>query len=756
MRARPPAVVPGRASERARVALWARHVGFGSLLVLGWFVGVMGSEPLWLIAGVYGLSATVARPTFHRLLGGPDLQNLRNSRLAVMTLVIVALVYVTGYGPALLLLWVSNYPRFTAWGVADPDGRISWRWCIAGVVTGQVLIATGVLESYVPQPAVHVLATLVVVLVARMRKNVEHLDAEVAAKSAQVLDELRKREDTVRLTQALIGHSADVLLLFDAHGRATWVSDSIEDVLGFTPEERLGQQGIDEVHPDDREHVLRAVARAVEHPGELVRHEVRMLHADGSYRWHAAQVRNLLDDPGVGSLVVAHHDITDRKQLEQRLTHQAFHDSLTGLPNRTPFFDSITAELAADDGRRTAVVVVDLDDFKDINDTLGHQVGDELLRQVAQVLLGCLRGSDQVARLGGDEFALLLTHVDDPVTGPVAVAERVLERLRSGLPSAVSATASIGIATTEDGARDCRELMNQADLAMYAAKQRGKGRVAMFEPSLSVDHSARLELADDLARAVATGEGLHVAYQPVVDLRTGRIKGVEALARWRHPVSGDIPPGRFIPVAEANGMVVPLGLLVLHDACRAAVAWRALRPDLASFTVSVNLSARQLESPSLLADVEDALRSSGLPPANLQLEVTETVLVEDAEAGARVLRDLKALGVSLALDDFGTGYSSLRYLNQFPLDVIKIDRSFVSDVHVDEQRTLIVETVLALAHGMGMGTIAEGIEQPGERDHLLRLGCQGGQGYLFARPQPPAAITELLANDLLSVGWSGD
>jgi predicted signal transduction protein with EAL and GGDEF domain len=367
-----------------------------------------------------------------------------------------------------------------------------------------------------------------------------------------------------------------------------------------------------------------------------------------------------------------------------------------------------------------------------------------MLRRVAEVLLDAVRDTDTVARLGGDEFALLLPDVAGPEV-PVAVAERVLRVLGEGFPGALTTSASIGIAVSVDGAKGIEQLMSQADLAMYAAKQRGKSRFAVYEPSLGVAHHARLELAEDLGRALSTEDELHVAYQPVVDLHSGRVKGVEALARWRHPIDGELPPSTFIPLAEANGMVVPLGLRVLNEACRAAAGWRTGRPELADFTVSVNLSARQLESVTLLEDVDAALAASGLPAANLQLEVTETVLVEDAASAARVMHALKSRGVRLALDDFGTGYSSLRYLNQFPLDVIKIDRSFVSDVHHAGPRGLIVETVLNLAHGLGLTTIAEGIEQPEERDYLIGLGCQEGQGFLFARPQSAAALELLLA-----------
>jgi diguanylate cyclase (GGDEF)-like protein len=473
------------------------------------------------------------------------------------------------------------------------------------------------------------------------------------------------------------------------------------------------------------------------------------------------------------------HDITERKALEARLSHQAFHDPLTGLANRARLRERVEAALARDaTGPNVAVLYVDLDDFKRVNDSLGHAAGDRLLAEVAGRLLHATRGCDTVARLGGDEFAVLLERVRGGEDARV-VAARVGAALRA--PFAVENTevvvgASVGIARVADlAAPDAGPggapggapapdpaaaadlLLRGADVAMYAAKRAGKGRFAVYDRGMNADAFARLELEADLRRAVAPGDGAHAAgeelrvhYQPIVELATGRPVGAEALVRWQHPRRGLIAPGAFVPLAEETGLVVPLGWHVLAAACAEAAGWPARGG--AGPTLTVNVSARQLVEPGFVDAVSEVLARSGLAPARLLLELTESVLAQHDGPTLATLRGLKALGVRLGIDDFGTGYSSLRYLQRFPVDVLKVDRSFVAGLGgaaapagEAAASVALAHAVIALGRTLSLRTVAEGVETEAQRARLCELGCEFGQGYLFARPVPADELRALFA-----------
>jgi diguanylate cyclase (GGDEF)-like protein/PAS domain S-box-containing protein len=467
--------------------------------------------------------------------------------------------------------------------------------------------------------------------------------------------------------------------------------------------------------------------------------------AAGEERIFEAAATDLTSDPAVGGVVVVLRDATDRARFEAELRRRALHDPLTGLANRTLVLDRARQLLAA--ARRSrkpvAALFVDLDNFKVINDSLGHSAGDELLRAVGDRLQRAVREADTVGRLGGDEFVILIAG-EDAGLAPERVAERVRDVLRppfevAGRPHALQA--SVGVAVRDGGSAD--DLLREADISMYRAKSHGKDRVVVFQPQMERMARARLELETDLRAALAAeveGDGeqglgpaaeLALAYQPAVDLRTLQVTGLEALIRWTHPRRGPIPPAAFIPLAEEIGVIGDLGRWVLRQACRAAAGWQDRSPGLA---VSVNVSGQQLDSGALLGDVRDALQASGLPPGCLVLEITETALMREPGVAARSVRALKALGVRVAIDDFGTGYSSLSYLRQFPVDVLKIDRSFIREVQDSGEAVAVVQTLVQLGKALDLEVVAEGVEIEDQLSALQRQRCDMAQGYLFARP----------------------
>jgi diguanylate cyclase (GGDEF)-like protein len=445
------------------------------------------------------------------------------------------------------------------------------------------------------------------------------------------------------------------------------------------------------------------------------------------------------------SLALNHAHALDEAQ------HEAFHDGLTGLPNRSLFIDRLghAVDRSARSGAPVGVLFCDLDGFKTVNDSLGHSAGDRLLVSVAGRLRDCLRPADTVARLGGDDFAVLLEEMRG--AGDAArAAQRILNALEAPFQLAareVYVTVSIGIAT---GTADADNLLRDADLAMYRAKSEGKGRYAVYEPTLHSAIVERLELEVDLRRAIERGE-LELAYQPIFSLRTGAVAGLEALARWRHPTRGVIPPGRFIPLAEESGDIRALGAWVLREACQRAALWRARYPGFPGLQVSVNISGVQLREPGLVDEVAAALADAQLEPAGLALEITETALMEEVETASRRLEELKGLGIEIAVDDFGTGYSSLKYLQRFPLDSLKIERAFVDPVGRSDEEPALLRAIVDLAEIFGLRPIAEGIERSDQPQRLLELGCDLGQGHLLAEPLGAADADALL----LQVGLLG-
>ena len=576
-----------------------------------------------------------------------------------------------------------------------------------------------------------------------------------AAHEQVLTDGLRKSEERFR---SLVRNSSDGILIARDDSTITYESPGVERVLGYAPEARIGTPAFELVHEDDLSGIRRLFGDVARNPDMEATAEFRARHADGSWRVIEAVAKNLLDDPAIGGIVVNYRDVTDRRSLEQQLRHQAFHDSLTGLPNRALFLDRLAHAVART--RRghapLAVVFIDLDDFKAVNDSLGHAAGDELLVAVAGRIRMTVREADTPARMGGDEFAILL---EDAPTVDAAreSAGRVLEALRLPfrLPSQdVAIRASVGIAMYASPEQSADELLRNADISMYSAKAQGKDRLVVYESAVHDAEIWRLQLRTDLQLALEREE-FALVYQPVVDLETNEIIGVEALLRWLHPRRGLVGPTEFVPIAEETGLIVPIGRWVLERACLQAREWRGARGG-RGLDLSVNLSGRQIEDPNIVEDVRRALEKADLEPRRLTLELTESILMHDAERTIETLGRLRGLGVRLAIDDFGTGYSSLSYLRQLPVDALKIDRSFVAVVDAGPDEAALVRSIVSLAQSLRLETVAEGIEQPGQLAELRSIGTRLGQGYFFARPLDPSAISELVEGGAVAgAGVSG-
>lgn len=545
--------------------------------------------------------------------------------------------------------------------------------------------------------------------------------------------------------RALVQNSTDVVGVLDREGRFTYLSPAILTTLGYRPEELLGQTMFDLL--DEPE----ARAEEYERLWETAQFSQRRLELripDRYERMHTLDVTltDLRTEPAVGGVVINARDVSDNKELERSLRHQALHDTLTGLPNREAFANAVGEALnrpLRTDG--VSVVVIDLDDFKTINDSLGHDVGDQVLVIVAERIRNCLRLSDVAARLGADAFAVLL----DPTGGEDeagAICERILASLNEAIVIVgrrLALSASAGIALGDGEQRSSQVVIRNADMAMHTAKSQGKGRFAVFREQMHQSAAERMELHAALVRGIERKEFV-LYYQPIVGMDGQSLHGAEALIRWRHTERGVLAPGSFIGLAEESGLIVPLGAWVIDESVRQLGVW--LRRGLIShdFTLDVNLSPLQLREPAIVEMVADALDRHDVPPENLVIEITESLLVEDGSGCRDHLAELRSLGIKMAVDDFGTGYSSLSYIERFPIDVIKIDRSFVQGLGADDRDTTVVRAILDIARQIGATTVAEGIEESTELAALEALGCDLGQGYLFSRPVPAAEFVGLI------------
>lgn len=625
--------------------------------------------------------------------------------------------------------------RLAASAVTDPADAAQLRSAVHQLATDlderQRTVATEARLSYAALLVVASLGWMVWFrrLVGRHRE----LQRQVTAQQA--------RSDGEQRLAALVRNATDVVAVCDADATISFATPSSQALLGVADRALIGTSFTELVHPGDLDVFLQRLAS----PGLGVDEHIqlRILHADGRILFMEGTLSNLLGDPAVDGLVLTLRDITARRELEERLSFQAFHDGLTGMANRQLFSDRLQHALIRRSGPASPLVVLfcDLDDFKSINDGVGHGVGDQVLIEVGTRLRSVVRAGDTAARLGGDEFAILM----DSAT--IESAHEVAQRVQAALAPpilvgdrSVTVRASIGLAQAVPGEMNAEEALRNADVVMYLAKDRGQSGIAVYESRMHTEALERLALRADMQRALTRAE-LVLHYQPTIDLRTGAVQGFEALVRWQHPARGLMSPAMFIPMAEETGLILPLGAWVLHAACEAAADMQ--RPG-STPAISVNVSAQQLSQAGFVDGVLAALADTGLPSDRLTLEITETVILRDLDTVAPRLAALRKVGVKVAIDDFGTGYSSLAYLSSLPVDVLKVDKSFIDNVTGDTQAASLAEAIIALSHKMHFTTVAEGVERPEQAAWLRKARCTYGQGYLWSRPVDLAAARAML------------
>jgi PAS domain S-box-containing protein len=650
--------------------------------------------------------------------------------------------------------------------IQQMEGREWWLWGFAVAVT--LVLTFGILSLTFPdnhlgadsfyslslREWVRGLAALV--LLFDVYTIYQHLQIQ------RIRRQLAQRD---RLFQLITENAADMIAVVDSRGQRLYNSPAYQKILGYSQEELAATSSITQVHPDDRARVLLAAEKArLTGRGERLEYQIR--HKDGSWRILESTASAIRSANGnIEGLVIVNRDITERKRAENLLAYHAFYDGLTNLPNRALLLDRLQRAIAIA-GRHAdfkfAVLFIDIDEFKVFNDSLGRTAGDGLLVQVAQRLTACLRGVDVIsrprvgtdapppegestlARPGGDEFAVLAEELHDP-SDAIRMSERIQERL--SVPFNVNGhqvviTASIGIALSSDLATEAQDVLRDAEIAMYRAKQAGKARYEVFDTAMYASAIKRLQLETDLRKGLEMNE-FRVYYQPIVSLGSGQIVGAEALTRWQRP-EGIVMPAEFISVADEIGIILPINRQLLQEACRQLRSWQKLFPSDPPLTLSANIAPRQFEEPGLSAQMGEILQQSGVDPNCVDLEITENIAMGDAEKSGVVLSELKALGVRLSIDDFGTGYSSLSRLRRFPIDTLKIDRAFISNMHGDGETYEIVRAIVMLAHNLGLKVVAEGVENLKEVEILQKLGCELAQGYFFSRPVSAEAFEQLL------------
>jgi diguanylate cyclase (GGDEF)-like protein/PAS domain S-box-containing protein len=578
---------------------------------------------------------------------------------------------------------------------------------------------------------------------------------------------LRQSEQRFR---SLIENATDITIIIDGEGIFRYISPSVKRILGYAPHQAIGRSALEIVHPDDCATIAQTLKKAIENPKRSQSPvEYRVRHRNGCWCYVEAVATNLLYDPAVKGIVINCHDITQRKLAEEKLLHDAFHDALTGLPNRSLFTDRLEHALRLAKRRKDylfAVLFLDLDRFKVVNDSLGHAIGDQLLVAIARRLEACLRAGDTVARIGGDEFVLLLEDIES-INEATSIVNRLQKKITSPIlldGHEVFITASIGIALSSGEYLEPTNLLRDADTAMYRAKELGRARHEVFNSSMHAHALRLLQLENDLRRAIesirdpareedfppcpesalpplSAAPQFILHYQPIVSIANGTITSFEALVRWQHPERGLVSPMEFITMAEETGLIVPLGRWVLRTACQQIGQWQQLFPSNPPLSVSVNLSVKQFSQPDLIEYIDQVLAESHLDGSSLKLEITESVLIENSESVTAMLVQLRARNIHLCIDDFGTGYSSLSYLHRFPTNTLKIDRSFVSRMGGDFalgkgaiDPTEIVRSIVTLSHNLGMDVVAEGVEEASQLSILKGLKCEYAQGYFFSKP----------------------
>ena len=662
----------------------------------------------------------------------------------------------------------ENKTKNRAFQMRQVEGREWWLWGSAVAVT--LVLTFGIISLTFPnlrQPLDNVyllnlkewlrgLAALV--LLFNIYTVFQHLQLQ------RIRRQLAERE---QIFQLITENAADMIAVIDSSGQRLYNSPAYQKVLGYSPEELAATSSMDQIHPEDRERVRQASLKASS-TGRGEQLEYRIRHKDGTWRFLESTANAIRNPEGETSgLVIVNRDVTQRRRAEERFAHQSFHDSLTDLPNRSLFLDRLQRSVAVfrrHSDFKFAVLFIDIDEFKVFNDSLGYAAGDNLLVQIAQRLRAGLRGTDTVSRMGAcddaelfagestlarpgaDEFTVLIEELHD-ASDAIRVAERIQRRLAAPFDCDVQEivlSASIGIAFGNNGAMEAPDLLRDAEIAMYRAKGSGKGRCEVFDQAMHAGAIKRLQLETDLRKALELNQ-FRVYYQPIVSLHSGKIVGFETLSRWQRP-EGLVMPGEFIAVADETGIILPMNRQLLYEACRQLRSWQTLFPSDPPLTVNVNITPRQFAEPDLAAQIGKALEETGLEACSLNLEITETIAMGDADRSAVVLTELKALGVRLDIDDFGTGYSSLSRLQRFPVDTLKIDRSFVSRMNIDVETGAIVRIIVMLAHGLRLKVVAEGVETQAQADLLRDIGCEFAQGYLYSKPVPAETIEQLLSD----------
>jgi diguanylate cyclase (GGDEF)-like protein/PAS domain S-box-containing protein len=710
-------------------------VALVAILPLMYF-GDIARESIWLWIAVFIAIPITSLLGDHLYSANPSRMRL-HLRVAIQAAGVTTVIYLTGWGP---VLW-GAFAFLALENVAHGGSRV-WRitafWSLSGIVIGQLCIWQDWAPSILSRSQANALAFMgcfVLIFVIRM------VGATVQQKE-EAESSLRLSEDRFR---SLIQNSSDATLVMDEDGICTYVSPAVTELLGYAPSDLLGKRATDFIHPDDHDRVRERLGPEFQSSPDTALLQFRMGRKNGDWRDVEAVVTNQIDRASVAGYVANVRDITERKEFEAILAHRALHDPLTGLANRQLILDRAEQMLVRSRRARDPIAAyfIDLDNFKDANDSLGHEAGDKLLQAVAGRFASMLRASDTVGRLGGDEFVILAEGIS-LAAGPEMVAERIREVLRKpfhiqgfeGIP--ITVTASIGIATGDRPS--AQELLRDADIALYRSKAAGRDQSVLFEPAMQYAALGRMELKSDLDSAL-TNDQFFLLYQPIFDLDSVSIRGVEALLRWNHPTRGVMSPDDFIPVLEDTGMIIDVGRWVLDQACAQLAEWHDLGYRT---TMSVNVSMRQLEHDSLVDDVLHAIVTNNLDPMSLIIEVTESTLMKDANATVSRLRRLKEIGVMIAIDDFGTGYSSLAYLRQFPVDVLKIDRSFIAEMDSSIDSAALIHTLVELGRTLGLITLAEGIEDDHQLEGLRNQQCDRGQGFFFSRPVLPENIQELL------------
>lgn len=668
-----------------------------------------------------------------------------SSRVIVMTCTMAFVQYVTNSGIVAVAgalranrrIWVTYKENYFWTSITYIAGAS------AAVIIVELISVVGFYAFIATLPIIGVLYFTYITYL----KNVE-TSASQAEQAQRHLAEMQESEERFRsaFDLAPIGMS-----LVSPEGRWLQVNQSLCQIVGYSEQELLQMNCQSITHPEDFPSFMLKINEVLE--GRILTHQMekRYRHKLGHNVWVLVGVSLIRDSESNSShLIFQIQDITNRKNAEEQLVHEAFHDALTGLPNRAWFMEQLQTSLEQvkhDQGRFFAVLFLDLDRFKTINDSIGHMIGDQLLIGIAERLRRCLRPGDGIARLGGDEFTILLNGIRD-ASWAIEVAEKIQWHVSQPFNLGgfeACTTASIGIAFSDPGYDRPEDFLRDADTAMYQAKLLGKARHVVFDKGMHVDAMNLLQLETDLRRAIDRQE-FQIGYQPIVSLETGKLSGFEALVRWQHPDRGLISPNDFIAVAEETGFIVPIGQWVLLEACSQMRRWQK---DLAlnePLYVSVNLSSKQFTHSNLVQQVNRILNITGLSSHSLKLEITERIVMENIEGATGILEQLRALGVELSIDDFGTGYSSLSYLHRLPIDTLKIDRSFISCMGENNENKEIVRTIIALAQNLKMGVVAEGIETEEQLAQLRELNCQDGQGYLFSRPLGVEAAAQYIAS----------